>query len=320
MRILNESDVIACLPMADCIEAMQRVFTDMAQGGYFNPLRQRARPDGHPGWITMMPVLRLTAPRLWALKEMAVHPANTGAGLDPIQGAVLLHDGEDGRLQGVVHAAALTAIRTAAVSAVATRALARPDAAVVAIIGSGVQGRAHIEAMRCVLPHARLLLWGRDQHRATNLAAECGIEAVASIEAAIRAADVVCTTTAALEPVTRAAWFSPGCHLNAVGSSTPAAREIDAATIARARLFVDRREAALAESGDVLGALRDKVITPEHIAAELGEVLTGRKPGRTNTSEFTMYKALGFAALDLGAAELALQRAAQLGRGSEVAW
>lgn len=320
MRILNESDVSACLPMAACIEAMQRVFTDMAQGGYFNPLRQRAQPDGHPGWITMMPVLRLASPRLWALKEMAVHPANTAAGLDPIQGAVLVHDGSDGRLLGVLHAAALTAIRTAAVSAVATRALARPDAAVVAIIGTGVQGRAHIEAMRCVLPQARLLLWGRDHGRATRLAAPHGAIAVASLEAAIGGADVVCTTTAALEPVTRAGWFKAGCHLNAVGSSTPAAREIDGATIARARLFVDRREAALAESGDILGALREQAITPAHIAAELGEVLTGQQPGRRDNSEFTMYKALGFAALDLAAAELALQRAAQLGRGTEVAW
>ena len=320
MLVLNQTDVQLLLTMPDCIEAMHGVFTGMAQGAYFNPLRQRARPEGNANWITMMPVMRTAAPRLWALKEMAVTPANAAQGLDPIQGAVLLHDGDDGRLLAVVHAAALTAIRTAAVSAVATRALARPDARTVAIIGSGVQGRAHIAAMRCVLPQAHLRLWGRDAKRVALLAADTGCEAMPSIDAAIRGADVVCTVTAALEPVTQTEWFAPGCHLNAVGSSTPAAREIDATTIARASLFVDRREAALAESGDILGALREQAITPAHIRAELGEVLTGMQPGRGDRQELTMYKALGFAALDLAAAELAWQRALERGMGVAVPW
>jgi ornithine cyclodeaminase len=320
MRVLNQADVQAALPMADCIAAMHDVFVGMACGDYFNPLRQRARPDAHPNWLTMMPALRLAEPRLWALKEMAVFPSNAAAGLDPIQGAVLLHDGSDGRLLAIAHAGALTAIRTAAVSAVATRALARPDAREVAIIGTGVQGRAHIEAMRCVLPQARLRLWGRDAARAGRLAAESGCAAVASLQEAITGADVVCTVTAALEPITRAAWFAPGCHLNAVGSSTPAAREIDAATLARATLFVDRREAALAESGDILGAMREGAISAAQIRAELGEVLAGRQPGRSGATEFTLYKALGFAALDLAAAELALHRARDLGIGVEAAW
>lgn len=320
MLVLNASDVHAALAMPDCIEAMHDVFTGMAHGAYFNPLRQRARPDGNPNWITMMPVMRTAAPRLWALKEMAVTPANAAQGLDPIQGAVLLHDGDDGRLLGVVHAAALTSIRTAAVSGVATRALARAGAHTVAIIGSGVQGRAHIAAMRHVLPQARLRLWGRDPVRAATLAAATGCEAVATMEQAIRGADVVCTVTAALEPVTHPDWFGPGCHLNAVGSSTPAAQEIDSATIARATLFVDRREAALAESGDILGALRDQSITPAHIRAELGEVLAGQRPGRSSAEEFTLYKSLGFAALDLAAAELAVRRARERGLGVEVEW
>ena len=320
MLVLSETDVRSLLTMTDCIEAMHDVFTGMARGAYFNPLRQRARPDGNPNWITMMPVMRTAAPRLWALKEMAVTPANAALGLDPIQGAVLLHDGDDGRLLAVVHAAALTAIRTAAVSAVATRALARADAQTVAIVGSGVQGRAHIAAMRCVLPQAHMRLWGRNAMSAAQLAADTGCEVMPSIDAAIRGADVVCTVTAALEPVTQADLFAPGSHLNAVGSSTPAAREIDAVTIARASLFVDRREAALAESGDILGALREQAITPAHIRAELGEVLTGMRPGRSHTQELTMYKALGFAALDLAAAELAWRRARERGMGVEVPW
>ena len=320
MLVLNADDVKALLPMAACIEAMHTLFIGLARGEYFNPLRQRARPDGHPNWITMMPALRLAEPRLWALKEMAVFPGNAGAGLDPIQGAVLLHGGDDGQLDAVVHAGALTAIRTAAVSAVAARALARPDADTVAIIGTGVQGRAHVEAMRCVFPQARIRLWGRDAARARRLADDTGCDVAASIEAAIGNAAVVCTVTAALEPITQAGWFAPGCHLNAAGSSTPAAREIDAATIGRAALFVDRREAALSESGDILGAIREGAITPGHIRAELGEVLAGQQPGRRDAGEFTLYKALGFAALDLAAAELAVRAARCGGSGTEVPW
>jgi ornithine cyclodeaminase len=320
MRVLNEADVRALLPMADCIEAMARMFVEIARGGWHNPLRSRTRPEGSANWMTLMPVLRTGGRRLWGLKEMAVSPDNPARGLDPIQGAVLLHDGEDGRLLGIVHAPALTALRTAAVSALATRTLARAGAATVAVIGAGVQGRMHIEAMRSVLPGARIRLWGRSPDKGRALAAQAGAEFVPSIETAIRGADVVCTVTAALEPVVRREWFGPGCHLNAVGSSTPAARELDGATLAAAALFVDRREAALAESGDVLGALKEGAITPDHIRAELGEVLAGLRPGRRDAGEFTLYKSLGFAAQDLAAAELALERAARAGRGTEIAW
>ena len=272
MLVLNEADVRTLLTMPDCIEAMHGVFTGMAQGAYFNPLRQRARPEGNANWITMMPVMRTAAPRLWALKEMAVTPANAAQGLDPIQGAVMLHDGDDGCLLAVVHAAALTAIRTAAVSAVATRALARPDARTVAIIGSGVQGRAHIEAMRCVLPLAQVRVWSRDPARALRLVADAA---------------------------------------SGAGYSDAAPGKCDA---------VASIEAALAESGDILAALRVQAITPTHIRAELGEVLIGRQPGRSTAQEFTLYKALGFAALDLAAAELAVRRARERGVGVEVPW
>lgn len=320
MRVLGADDVTAALPLAACIEAMQAVFVGMAEGAFFNPLRTRARAEGADHWMTMMPALRTAGRRLWALKEMAVFPANAARGLDPIQGAVLLHDGEDGQLLGMVHAGALTAIRTAAVSAVATRALARRDSHVVAIIGTGVQGRAHIEAMRMAVPGAEIRLWGRDPARTAVLCQATACQPMTSLAAACSGADVVCTTTAAQEPITHPDWFGAGCHLNAVGSSTPTAREIDAATIARASLFVDRREAALSESGDILGALRAGTIEPGHVRAELGEVLTKRLPGRASQTEFTLYKALGFAALDLAAAELALANAAAMNLGRSVSW
>jgi ornithine cyclodeaminase len=321
MLVLSQKDVEAVLRMEDCIAAMQGVFTGLARGEFFQPLRQRARPEGSPNWITVMPALRTGERRLWALKEMAVTPGNTARGADPIQGAVLLHDGDDGRLLAVVSAPALTAIRTAAVSAVATRALARPDAAIVAVIGSGVQGRAHIEAMRCVLPRAAVRVWGRNRAKTEALAAEMDCQAAASIESALAGADVVCTVTAALEPIVRYAWFAPGCHINAVGSSSPGAREIDGATFGAAAVFVDRRESTISESGDYLFALKEGSIAGTgHIRAELGEVLACAHPGRSSVGELTLYKSLGLAAQDLAAAELAVASARAAGRGLECEW
>lgn len=324
MLVLSQVDVDAVLAPGDCIDAMEKVFIGLVRGEFFLPLRTRARPEGSPNWMTVMPSLRLAGragPRLWALKEMAVTPSNPTRGLDPIQGVVLLHDGDDGRLLAVVDAPALTAIRTAAVSALATRTLARRDARIVAIIGAGAQGRAHIAAMRAVLPEASIRLWSRTSARAERLAAETGCEVFGSIPTALAGADVVCTVTASAEPVIEHAWLAPGCHVNAVGSSAATTRELDPTTIARASLFVDRRESTINESGDYLGALEAGAIKgPEHIRAELGEVLTGRHPGRTSNDEQTVFKSLGLAIQDLAAAELALVRARAAGRGVECAW
>jgi len=321
VRVLNHQDVEAVLSVEACIEAMQRLFEGLGRGEFFQPLRSRVRPEQSPNWLTLMPALRLGARRLWALKEMAVTPENAARGRDPIEGAVLLHDGADGRLLGIVSAPALTAIRTAAVSAVATRALAPRDARTVAIIGAGVQGRAHVKAMRAVLPEAHIRIWGRTPRKAEALARELGAEPAPTIEQALAGAHVVCTVTASAEPVVRREWFAPGAHINAVGSSAASTREIDGATFAAASVFVDRRESTIAESGDYLGALREGAIEgPEHLRAELGEVLLGKHPGRERRDELTLYKSLGLAVQDLAAAELALELAAERGKGLEYPW
>ena len=321
MLVLSHDDVLAALPMRDCIAAIERMFVGLAQGDYFQPLRTRAHPQGNSNWMTIMPSARIGTPRLWALKEMVVTPSNSARGKDPIQGAVLLHDGDDGRLLAVLSAPALTAIRTAAVSAVATRILARPDARSVAIIGAGVQGRAHVEAMRCVFPQACVRVWSRTQERALALARECDAEPASSIEEALAGADVVCTVTSAREPVIARAFVAQGCHINAVGSSASTHREIDGATMAAASLFVDRRESTLSESGDYLEALAERVIPgPRHIRAELGEVLLGLHPGRTENTEITLFKALGLAIEDLVAAEVAVRIARESGIGQECQW
>jgi len=249
---------------------------------------------------------------------MVVSPANAQRGLDPLQGVVLLHNGETGVLSAMAEAATLTALRTAAVTALATEVLGPPQIEKIAIIGLGVQGRTHVQTLQALYPQAEIVVWTRTQATASAYAEATGCTAAATIPAALRDADVVCTVTASLEPIVSRAWFKPGCHVNAVGSSTPQARELDAATLAAAQLFVDRRQAAVSESGDVLGAMREGAITADHIQAELGEVLAGVKPGRGSAQSFTLYKSLGFGALDLAALEVAVRIAHQRGLGTQI--
>jgi ornithine cyclodeaminase/alanine dehydrogenase-like protein (mu-crystallin family) len=298
--VLSEHDVRRVLTMAACIEAMDETLRALARGELLQPLRPLYRaPDGET-LLGLMPAHRGGDRPAWSLKEIVVAPGNPARGLDTHQGAVLLHDGETGELRALVNASAVTEIRTAAVSAVATRALARPDAKVVAIVGGGVQARSHAEAMRAVLPGAEVRTWTR---------ADGG-----TAEDVLRDADVVCTCTSAREPVLERGWLAPGAHVNAVGSSVPTARELDAATVAEATLVVDRRESALAEAGDLLLA----GLGEEAIAAELGEVLVGAHPGRTRDDELTVFKSLGLGVEDLAAAELAVRRAREAGVGTEV--
>lgn len=321
MLLLSPSDLRALLTPGLCIDAMRQVFMALANGGYFVPLRGRASPPDSPNWITWMPTLRTAAPRRWALKEMVVTPLNSERnGLDPIQGVVILQDGDDGRLLAIADAPTLTTLRTAATTALATVTFAPPDTRIVAVLGTGIQGRSHIHALRHVLPGATIRVWGRNPENAARLAEETGCAHAASAQAAVADADVVCTVTASLEPVLRREWLKPICHLNAVGSSRPVARELDAATVAAAELFVDRREAAIQEAGEIVAALREGAISPAHIQAELGDVLTGRHPGRRSTSTFTLYKSLGLGALDLGALDLAWQLASAHGTGQRIDW
>jgi len=217
-----------------------------------------------------------------------------------------------------MNASAITAIRTAAVSAVATRLLAREDARELAIVGAGVQGRSHVEALRAIRSWERIRIASRTADHARALAEELGAEAVESIEDAVRGADVVVTATNSREPVLRHVWLKPGTHVNAVGSSIRTARELDTATVAACSLFVDRRESTVNEAGDYLVPLEEGAIGPDHIRAELGEILIGAHPGRTSPEELTVFKSLGLAVEDLAAAEYVVRRARETGRGTEV--
>ncbi len=304
--VLNEHDVERLLTMEECIEAMADVLAELARGGLHQPLRFLTRAEGAPGLMGFMPARRGGPSPVWSLKEIVIAPDNPKRGLDAHQGAVLLHDGETGELRAILNASPITAIRTAAVSAVATRLLARPDSRRVVILGAGVQGKSHEQAIRVVLPDAEIQVWSR----ASGM----------SVEDALRDADVVCTCTSASEPILRREWLAPGTHVNAVGSSVPAARELDTATVRDASLFVDRRESTLNEAGDFLMAAREAGLGPDHIKAELGELLIGVHPGRTGDDELTVFKSLGLGVEDLAAAELIVRKAREQGAGVEVAF
>jgi ornithine cyclodeaminase/alanine dehydrogenase-like protein (mu-crystallin family) len=300
LLVLSERDVEQLLTMDECIEAMADVLAALARGELYQPLRFVLRPPDAAGLMGFMPAHRAGAGAAFSLKEIVVVPENPARGLDAHQGGVLLHDGETGQLRALLNASPITAIRTAAVSAVATRALARPGAHTVAIIGTGVQGKAHAEAMRAVLGEPEIRMWSR--------------RTGGSAEDAVRGADVVCACTTSPEPVVRREWLAPGAHVNAVGASVPRARELDEETIRAATLVVDRRESALNESGELL----IPGLGEERIAAELGDVLIGAHPGRTSDDELTVFKSLGLAVEDLAAAELVVRRAREQGAGVEV--
>jgi ornithine cyclodeaminase/alanine dehydrogenase-like protein (mu-crystallin family) len=322
LLVVGADDVKRLLPMEDCIELMASVLTDLARGAVWQPLRFVVRPPEEPSLMGLMPAHRSEPAASYGLKAVCIFPANAARGIDLHQGGVLLFDGETGALRALVDASAITATRTAAVSGVATRTLAREDARELAILGSGVQARAHLEAMAAARPFERARVWSRTAEHAAAFAAEAQVAfpvaAVGSAEEAVRGADVVVTATSSPEPIVRRSWLAPGAHVNAVGSSIPTARELDADTVAASALFADARESMVNEGGDYLFAVREAGIGPDHIRAELGEVLIGSGEGRRADEELTVFKSLGLAVEDLAAAEHVYTHAQAAGAGATV--
>jgi ornithine cyclodeaminase len=317
LLVLSERDVRRLLDMNSCIEAMAEVLASLARGELFQPLRPVFRPAGAETLFGLMPAYRGGPEPAWALKEIVIAPGNPARGLDAHQGGVLLHDGETGELVALLNASPVTEIRTAAVSAVATRALARRDAQQVAILGAGVQARAHAHAMRAVLDDPEIRVWARRLEAAEELAGEVGATVAPSADAALFGAEVVCTTTAASEPVVQKRWLARGAHVNAVGACLPTVRELDTETVAHSSFFTDRRESCLNEAGDYVLAAGEGAVGPDHVKAELGEVLAGLHPGREHEDELTVFESLGIGVEDLAAAELVVRRAREQGAGVE---
>ena len=325
--VLSADDVARLLPMRECIGVMRDALSALARGEALVPLRMVMRMPDASGFLGVMP--GYIAPGgskdgALGMKAVSVFPGNTRRGIDTHQGAVLLFEADTGRLSALMDGATITAIRTAAVSGVASDALASKDAGELAILGAGVQARTHLEAIAAVRPLRRARVWSRNAEHARSLVEEqksryaFPIEASPTAEAAVRGADIIATVTASPEPVLQRDWVNEGAHINAVGSSIPTAREIDTATMAAARLFVDRRESALNEAGDVLIPMREGAITADHIVAELGEVITGKKTGRRSPAEITLFKSLGLAVEDVASAAFIAKRARAEGVGQTV--
>ncbi len=319
LLVLNEHEVEQLLTMRDCIAVMEKALADLGRGDVHNPLRSILRAAGAEGFFGLMPAYRGGEQPAYGLKEICVYPKNPARGLDTHLGGVLLHSGDTGQLLGVFNASAITAIRTAAVSAVATKLLAREDAHVLAILGAGVQGKSHLQAIPLVRDIREVRIFSRTRQKAEALAKAKNVRVVNSAEEAVRGADIVVTATSAREPVVQREWIAAGAHINAVGSSIATTREIDSATMAAASFFVDRRESTVNESGDYLMALREGAIRgPEHIRAELGEILLGKAPGRTSAEEITLFKSLGLAIEDLASAQFLYGEAQRRGTGTWV--
>jgi len=329
LLVLSGQDVHALLGHNDCAEAMRGALTALASGRAQQPLRTVVAPDGAAGLMALMPsyLTAETGPdrerdAAYGLKAICITPANPAAGLDTHQGVILLSSGATGEPLALLNASAVTEIRTAAVSVVATELLARPDADQLAVIGIGVQARAHILALDSARQLSQIRVAGRDPVRAQQFAASfdglttAPVEACPSAREAVAGASIVVTVTNSAQPVLDRDWIAPGTHINAVGACLPGQRELDTATVAAGVLFADRRESLLAESGDYRLAAADGAVTPACVRAELGELLLGTGTGRASADEITIFESLGLAIEDLAAARRVYELAAQKGAGT----
>jgi ornithine cyclodeaminase len=324
--LLSARDVKALLPMNECIDVMEGALRGVTDGSSVLPLRTVMKLDGTPNAFAAMPAIvgKGSGASLGA-KIITVFPGNDATPYDAHIGAVLLFDAEHGKLLAIADASSITAIRTSAVSGLATKLLAREDAHELALLGAGVLSIPHLEAVRCVRDIRRVRIWSRSGNRATELAErarkQCDVEIVVapSARAAVDGADVVCTITSARTPVLEGAWLSPGAHVNAVGASLPIARELDTAAVVRSRLFVDRRESALSEAGDFLIPRNEGAVTDAHILGELGDLLANTVKGRVTHDDVTLFKSLGLAVEDVASLRHIHTKAIATGAGTRVA-
>jgi alanine dehydrogenase len=300
--LLDESAVRSRLRMPVLIDAMERALVAFSTGQVQQPVRTvfPFGPDSDPAYFGSMPCYVPSLPALGAKLVTVVH-ANAARGLGTHQATIILFNPETGTVQSVLDGRYITEVRTAAASAVSARLLAKKDARILGIIGSGVQARSHIEALKLVRNFTETRVWSRDAERLKKIAEETGSRAMPHAEAVVRGADVVVTVTDSPTPVVMNDWVADGAHIIAVGSCTPKHRELDPALVARSRLIVDSRAAALKEAGDVVIGIAEGCWTADRISAELGEL-----PTRTNDHEITVFKSLGLAVEDIFAAHVVL--------------
>lgn len=325
MRVLTSQDLERVLTFPVCIEEMRRAMIATSARQCALPLRQFMPVPGHAGKLGLMPGYIGGDGECFGVKIVSKFERAPGDPHGSHVGAVLLFDAETGLLRAMLEGGTLTAIRTAAMTALATATLARANARRLLIVGAGEEAWYHGRALLHARPFDRVEIWARDPARADALAArlrdwrsgtrsgpalpEPTVTAVQNLQAACAQADVICTVTSAKTPIVHGDWLAAGVHVNLVGSAIPSTAEVDSTAVARARFFVDYREAALAAAGELLAAMRDGAVGDSHIAGEIGEVLAGTRPGRSGDAEITFYKSLGVTTQDLAAGWRALRDA-----------
>ncbi|BDC50035.1 ornithine cyclodeaminase [Bryobacterales bacterium F-183] len=306
--LLKESEVHHLLPMQELIGVMEDALAAFAAGVVDQPVRSVVQIGEEKNYFGTMPA---GLPNAVGAKLVTVFHSNVAKGLTSHLATILLLDPETGALQALLDGRYITEARTAAVSAVSTKYLAREDAKTLAILGSGVQARSHVEALRLVRDFQTIKAYSPNRGNLERFCEETGVTPCNSAEEAVRGADVVAAVSAAREPIVQSEWVSDGTHLIGVGACRPTHREFTADLMARSSIYVDSIPGAMKEAGDILMAIADCAITAEHIRGELGA-----KPRRTSQQEVTFFKSLGMAVEDVAAANLVYQRAIQAGVGT----
>ena len=328
MLVLNAEDVRRALPMAEAIAGMKRAFAALSEGRVVMPQRAHLAIERHDGVsLVMAAYVDVESGEALAVKVVSLFDHNAERGIPRIQAAVVAFEPDTGRLLALLEGATLTALRTGAASGAATDLLARPDSRVAAIFGAGVQARTQLEAVCTVRTIESVRVCDPRPDAVEGFIADLAGQGpipddlrAADPREAVADADIVCAATTSAEPVFDDADLKLGTHINAIGSYQPHVQEIPAATVARALVVVDSREAALEETGDLIQPIAQGLFGPDHIHAELGELVIGRAAGRTSPEQITLFKAVGVAVQDAVAASIALRRAADLGLGQAVAW
>lgn len=316
--LLTEADVKALVTMDDLIETMEGALAEFSSRQVEQPLRTVLQVGSRKSFFGVMPA---SIPSRAALgtKLVTVFASNTERGLPTHLATIVLLDPDTGALRALVDGRYITEARTAAASAVSVKHLAKKDAGVLAVLGSGVQARSHLEAIDRVRSLSEVRVWSRTAANCETFVREmeahtsADLHSAASAEEAVRGADIIVLVTAAREPVVRNEWIADGAHVCAVGACRPDQREMDAALVARGLVYVDSREGALAEAGDIVLAIQDGAISQSHITGELGELVAGRCKGRTSDEQVTIFKSLGMAVEDVAAAQLVYERAQSRG-------
>lgn len=322
-RLLTEADVARLLPPADLIDAMSTALTKFSAGEVLQPVRTVLSVGPQKAFFGLMPAYVAEPPQLGA-KIVTVFGDNHSRGLPSHMATILLLDPDTGALIALMDGRYITEARTAAVSAVSARHLARPDASTLAVLGSGVQARSHLEMLAMVRPLREVRVWSpradsRERFvRDVQPHSAAVVSAAPTAEAAVRGADLIVLVTSSPTPVLDDAWVTPGAHVMAIGACRPDQREMDPALVARSRLVVDSRAAALVESGDVVLAIAEGRFAAGHVLGELGEVVRGSVVGRQTLDDVTVFKSLGLAVEDVAAADLVYRRAVETGTGSEL--